>query len=275
MNLTKREQIMLSVLLIIAIVAGGYYLLLKPMLAQMLELKSMQAQLQSDYQQITSEIDNLANLQADADNQMKALGVRTQPYYPSIIQEQIILTLNQLYLDSEITVSNESFMLDYLEDYGSYSNPEIAGDTQPALSEAVKAYAALGSEKAAETPEEIPAEPNEDEQKQYEANVSSIDSMSVTIEFSAPYSNIIGFIQSIENLNRKIQINYIDLIAPEDAQPVLDEAGNVIEAAPVDNALSGSIELVFHSIPKLSEQDQAYTSWTLPADSGKTDPFVS
>ncbi|MDD2534440.1 MAG: hypothetical protein PHC86_07050 [Eubacteriales bacterium] len=275
MSLTKREQILLAVLLIFGILAGGYYLIAKPMLSQIAILQEKNSQLQMEFDQISSELNNLDQLKAEASEKLVLVNKRTMPYYPSIIQEQIILSLNELYQQSQLNVVNESFAFNTSEDFNVNMNTSIESELPPTLLKAVQAYAALEQNSDSQVIAQS-AEMSEEQLKAYEASVKSLNGFTVTISFNATYENTLMFVEGLEKLQKKIQINYLDLNAPTDGPSIYDEAGNVVVLAPSETELSGTIELVFRSIPKLSEQDDAqYYDWTLPANTGKSNPFKS
>lgn len=272
MSLSKREQVLLSILLIIGILAGGYYLIFLPMMETLTAAQSRQTELQTEYDTVSAEMKNFDKLQADATALYDAVNERTKKYYPSIIQEQIILTLNQLYTDSAVKVVNESFAFDYAVDV-----PRQAGAGQgevvvPTLLAASDSYKAIEAGQPTE-PAAPAKEKSEEEQKAYEASLKSVNGLGVTIEFSAPYANVIDLVDRIEKLNRTIQINSINLSLSTDEQTITDAAGNVVVVPQTQPLLTGTIDLVFHAIPKLVDQDGTYVEWTLPPDTGKTDPF--
>ena len=272
MSLSKREQVLLAILLIIGLLAGGYYLIFLPMMETLTATQSRQAELQIEYDSVTAELKNFDKLQADATALYDAVNERTKKYYPSIIQEQIILTLNQLYTDSAVKVLNESFAFDYAVEL-----PRQAGGGQneavvPTLLAASETYKAVESGAATE-PAEPAKEKSEEEQKAYEASLKSVNGLGVTIEFTAPYANAIALVDRIEQLNRTIQINSINLALSTDEQTITDAEGNVVVVPQTQPLLTGTLDLVFHAIPKLVDQDGDYVEWTLPPDTGKTDPF--
>lgn len=279
MKLSVREQFLLAVLAIIALLAVGYYLVYLPMWDTHESLVAKRDEVQMTYDETMAKIASLDKMKGEVATLSAQVMERTTVYYPSIIQEKLMLTLNDLYSESDVAVSDEAFTLMVTHDL-----PRAPGQTPEedanSLGVIVREYtSALGG--AVDEPvakgEAAPAAPAGDENTAaMQAAVTSIDSMNLNVTFQATYAQAIDWMRLVEEQDRSVQFQSLSL-TPGDAteQTITDENGNPVTVAVPNGLLDCNFSLAFNAIPKLVTQDEEYEAWELTGPYGKADPFAA
>lgn len=279
MKLSVREQFLLAILAIIALLAVGYYLVYLPMWETHESLVVQRDEVQMTYDETMAKIASLDKMKSEVATLSAQVNERTQVYYPSIIQEKLMLTLNDLYSESDVAVSDEAFTLMVTHDLPRAPG-QAPAENPDSLGVIVREYtAALGgavAEPVAEG-EAAPAAPAGDENTAaMQAAVTSIDSMNLNVTFQATYAQAIDWMRLVEEQDRSVQFQSLSL-TPGDAteQTITDENGNPVTVAVPNGLLDCNFSLAFNAIPKLVTQDEEYEAWELTGPYGKADPFVA
>ncbi len=278
MKLSKREQVMLAGLLIVALLASAYYLIYQPMKSDYDELDVKRQKLQVQYDTTMAAIDQLVKSTENANNLSTEISKKTERYYPSIIQEQLVLVMNQIYDESLIIVRSETFTLG--QQYEIAPASTSAQNDIPAsqdLKQIASDYKDLinGKSEVSEATSDQQQTSGEDINKESMDAIRSIEKMDMNIQFSATYIQMMDFVQRVEALNRSIQVKQLDISVSKPVdQTVTGPAGETIAVAAPNGQLDFNIDLVFNAIPKLTAQDDAYEAWTLTGTYGKVDPFI-
>ena len=260
MKISKREKYLLGILgaLIICFV---YYKFIYINQVEKLEAKKEEARLTEEkYNKVMQDIGDLDGLE----EKLKVLKVdiyeKSKKLYPIILQEKIILEIDKLLTESgleanlgfnPITVEKveelksdeivkiESSFKDLVDEYNGDKLPE--SDTE----ENTQGSSAAG------------AEGNTAEVTTTEKEGPTTEQLKVSVNFTGSYEEVKKFISSIENYERKIAITNISITAKS------------------QDELSGIMNLEFHAIPKLSDEDDEYLKWTLNNVYGKEILFSS
>lgn len=255
MSLSKREKILLICLGVILLIAAYYQFIFTPQLAKIngLEIK-------------VEELDNLSRItkmQSSSKNNIykdfKVLNSNiyliTERFYPSIIQERLILKLDEIIEETKLDVSNISFtkpekaFVEKLED-------EIQETDM--LEEYIKTYQQLSQKvspiKAEESKEKENTKNGESEE---EGLKEKVEKMTASLTFEGSYAKLITFIDKIEELNKYVIVDKLNLVQTE------------------DGILRGSISLDYYALPKFHEQDEEYLKWDIVNTYGKDNPFKS
>jgi type IV pilus assembly protein PilO len=268
MKLSRREQILLAALLIIGLLAAGFYLVYQPMALKHDELVAQKTERQSEYDKKLAEIAQVEPLKADINTLSGEINGRTGKFFPSIIQEQIMLLMNTLYDDSDVSVNSETFISNVGLSYPRPPSPPRTTNDAPDLTQISSEYAqvAAGQLVEAEAPTEEAAGAAENDLNAADAAVRSVQSLGQNVAFNATYAQAIDLISRIESLNRSIQVRNLVMSVAETATA---EGEAPVQAGLLDC----TFDLVFNAIPKLTAQDSAYEAWDLTGDYGKGDPF--
>lgn len=260
MKISKREKYLLGILgaLIICFV---YYKFIYINQVEKLEAKKEEARsTEEKYNKVMQDIGDLDGLE----EKLKVLKVdiyeKSKKLYPIILQEKIILEIDKLLTESgleanlgfnPITVEKveelksdeivkiESSFKDLVDEYNGDKLPE--SDTE----ENTQGSSAAG------------AEGNTAEVTTTEKEGPTTEQLKVSVNFTGSYEEVKKFISSIENYERKIAITNISITAKS------------------QDELSGIMNLEFHAIPKLSDEDEEYLKWTLNNVYGKEILFSS
>ncbi|MDF2520914.1 MAG: hypothetical protein K0R84_1542 [Clostridia bacterium] len=242
MKLTKREKILLVILGLCAVLALLYYAVITPQLSMVSKLEG-KAQ---EYSQTLESIKSKASTENPVFKEYKILNAKAQGfmqgYYPSIIQESILIMLDSKIKESGIEVSTISFT------EPAWVQLSQSKEEQPQQSNELKELAEqiTGEAKAA------PAAQN----KESKENVlSTVENMTVSIAFQGTYNQFYSFLKAVEQENRSIVVSSVKL------------------ASNGSTAIEGEIILDFYAIPKPFEQDDEYLKWSIDGDYGKINPF--
>lgn len=112
-----------------------------------------------------------------------------------------------------------------------------------------------------DTPGTSPSEGNkteksEDVKSQNDNELKNIESMKATINYKGDYASLKKFILLVEESKREISID------------------NITSTVGYNGELTGTINLQFYAIPKISNEDQEYIQWNIGGTYGKDNPFL-
>ncbi|WP_066500320.1 hypothetical protein [Abyssisolibacter fermentans] len=251
MNISKREKILLAILVILLGSYSFYNFIASPYLDEINLLKQ-------DLNNKTTELKNVNISKSeieDIQKEIKALHAKiwtvTERFFPSYEQEKIITLLDKMLKDSNLDGYSMSFIpveiIDIYEEKDNNSNNE--GETL--LNEIADIYFSPDDKKQNKENKEN-NEKNNGEQKPIKLKKAS-----VSIYFRGSYNGIINFLKKIEHYNKKIIVSSLNINVSNDEK----------------DYLNGSIILDLYSIKKLHKQDTEYLAWDYDNDYGKNNPF--
>lgn len=271
MTLSKREKILLSILCGVVVLWGYYYFMLKPQLMKIEELKSKKANYQGKVEEVKNNIASGSTL----DKEFKILNTKiismTQRWFPSMIQEKIILNLDDMLRESGLQVSEITFSKPKLEGLEETSQPkEEKEDLLKQLIDVYHGEKTLNPSSEGETSDRkknlfenihnlLNTAKGKEEGSSQEDYHFEAEQMRASIGYRGDYQDIVHFLKSVESFDKKIIIKNLSMVKNE------------------DESLSGRIDLDFYVIPKiLSEdlQDKEYFSWNIRNPYGKDNPFT-
>ena len=182
--------------------------------------------------------------------------MKASKYYSYIVQENIILDINKMLMDSELTGDLSFTELEVKE---VEKNSNIGTNKQNgSINTLIEKYENIG--KSLETQSNIDVQNNNDninEDTQSSESSTTIEQMSASLTYKGTYSQLKSFIQKIERSNKKIVIT------------------NCSITTDADDKVSGSMNLEFYAIPNIGDIKSYYESWDLDSESGKEIPFNS
>ena len=249
MKMSQREKYLLTIVGCI-LVGVLYYQFLYTSQKEKLELaKNQLMEVQARHDQVMSNIATLPKRQKDIKGLTASITERTSSYYPTLIQEKIILELNEIIEETGITAS-----FSFSPITAQNVQPLSAGEYSPVqstLEPIVNELASINEELEEAENEEITSSQNS------EASSTTAEVLTVSMTFSGSYETIKTFIDMIQSWNYNLIITNLSL-SPQ-----------------TDNEVAGSFNLEFYGLPKLQLQDQDYLTWTLENTYGKEMPFSS
>ena len=256
MKISKREKTLLLILLPVLITFLYYQFIYIKQSDVVKAKRSEKEKVELRYEEVKRNIKNLEAKEEEVNTLKNNVATKARVLYPDIIQEKIILEIDKLLSENNIVANigfsqvevaaiesmkaNEVKQLESsLKQYvDNYNNSKTTSNTNTNNSEASK-------ETSDKTTEATPAENEKDTTEQ----------MKVSINFSATYEDLKSFIQAIENYERKVVITNIAISSKD------------------EDLITGSLNLEFHSIPKISGDDEEYLKWTLINVYGKENLF--
>lgn len=243
MNMSKREKYMLLILIPILIVFL-YYKFVYIKQSEALKVKREEAlQVEEKYNKAMADIENLDLKEEELQDLKNKVNDKSKILYPKIVQEKLILEIDKLLKENSIT-GNIAF-----------SPIEVAVVEHMTIEESIKEESSLKD--LVDKYDNNSVEENEGSTSESGNSGATSEQLKVTITFSSTYENLKKFIKAIEDYDRKIVIT------------------NIAISSKSDKEVSGSFNIEFHSVPKLSGEDEEYLNWSLSDTYGKENLFGS
>ena len=252
MKVTKREQILLGALLLVLIAYGFYNFVYTKQNQRITELKTSRDAYSQKWEQVKAKIAS-----KDKKNEQNTILTakifnETDKLFPSIKQEEIIVVLDKMIKDSNLQadvlgfseVSSENSTVDT-------SKTVINDESKNVTNELDKLVSAFNGDSKKDATNE---KTNTSSTSNSNSIVNGAYKMQVTFNFKGMYDELISFIDEVENYNKKIIINNINLTGAEGSD------------------VSGTLILEFYGVPKLNNND--YFKWDYKKPSGNSNPFV-
>lgn len=262
MNISKREKVMLSSLGIVLIGVVYYQFIYTEQIEKVDVLEIQRNEVIAKYNEVMDTIRTLEQKQNRISSMYSTLDMRASKYYSYIVQENIILDINKMLIDSELTGDLSFTELEVKE---VEKNNNIDTNIQNgSINTLVEKYENIG--KSLEAQSNIDIENNNliqedlsktNEDIQSSESSTTIEQMSVSLTYKGTYSQLKSFIQKIERSNKKIVITNCSITTDS------------------DDKVSGSMNLEFYAIPNIGDMKSYYENWDLDSESGKEIPFNS
>ncbi|MGH4118661.1 hypothetical protein [Clostridium sp.] len=259
MKVTKREQMLLAALLIVLLGYGFYHFVYAKQNEKITQLKASKDTYSQKWEQVKAKIAS----KDKKNEQYKILNAKivskTDMLFLSIEQEKIIVVLDKMIKDSKLQVEVLGFSevsSDNTTEDKSKINTEIKEKiTINELDKLVNDFnGTLDKDAITEKTNTSKAELNNATTKTVDSKIVGAYTMEVTLAFKGKYDELISFIEQVENYDKKIIINNINMAAVE------------------GSTVSGNIILEFYGIPKFNDNDKF--KWDYKKPIGKKNPFV-
>lgn len=233
MSISKREKMLLAATLSIVVGLGYYALGYQPLKEAVENKKIDKIKIDEKYEKALADIESLEGRKLDVKELTgKALN-KSQRFYPTIMQEKLILELDALITAAEMKVTSLVWgdkQVTALEKFVQEKSVEVSS-----LEEIVKNYK---GEEATDTSEAK----NKDDKSSVKGVVTS-ENITATVNVESGYENIKKFLLSLEEYERKVNVTNISLTP-------LNEG-----------TLTGTIVLEFYGVPKMDNSDDLYYNW--------------
>ncbi|WP_461206964.1 hypothetical protein [Clostridium sp. DL1XJH146] len=273
-TINRRNKIIIYVLLGILVFAGYYQLVLK---YQQKNISALQNELSMydeklDSYNINQEYDK--QLDSDIEEYAEKVTTKVEDFFPSVIQEKIIVILDSMVNSSVLSCTNMSFTPSTIEQLSLEEG--VSEDTIFTLNELVEEYNELKETETIEdneqqdtneseevdnidetetSIEEETTDITEDTENTDTESIFEVEKMNVSLQLSGTYSNLTSFISTLKAYDHRIVIN------------------NVSISADGGEAVTASMNVDFYSVPKLMIDDSDYLQWDYSDTYGKTNPF--
>lgn len=259
MNISKREKYLIGILIAILICFVYYQFIYKNQVEKLTFKRAEKNQVEQRYKEVMDNISDLYSKEEDLKILKSTILDKSKKLYPVIMQEKIIIELDKLLSDSGLK-GNIAFSPVEVSSVEKMVSPEIkkaesslkeiideySGDITKSESKDVEANNDTNGEEG-QASQEVPKDTNE----------STSEQLKVAINFLGSYESLKKFISSVQNYERKIVITNISISSKSQEE------------------LTGVMNLEFHAVPKLSDEDMEYLLWTLNNVYGKEILFSS
>lgn len=247
MKVTKREQVLLGVLLMVLLCYGFYKFVYMKQSQKITELKASRDTYSQKWEQAKVKIAS----ENERKEQYKVLNSKifneADKLFPSIEQEEIIVVLDKMIKDSNLQadvlgfseVSSEDTSVDTSK---TTNNEDKSKNVTNELDKLVSDFNGTSRTDA-----------NSVKTNTTDSKIIGAYKMQVTLNFKGVYDELISFIEKVEAYDKKIIINTINLTGAEGSD------------------VSGTLTLDFYGVPKLNNNDGF--SWDYKEPSGSENPF--
>lgn len=272
MKVSKREKLLLVLLAFVAIGVIYYQFIYVKQVAKLEELKAQEQEVNLKYETMLTKVNTIEKNKTDIKICRESIGSKSMVLYPELYQEKIILEVNELLEEAGIKGSL-SFSEVTVAPVEKYFAGEQGENAEATLQKTANEIKELNGEEVAE--DEVSSSNNEnvnngestENAEGTEGEQSSegtpevvegnmVEQMKVSISFKGTYANTTKFIKLVSDYARLVAMPTLSL------------------SASGEDAVSGSLDLEFYSIPKISEEDSEYLKWTIENTYGKENPFL-
>lgn len=277
MKLTFREKIMLMVLGGIAVIALFYYFLVTPQLDKLVQLGVERQAVRQEVQRVEAQIASMDSIKQQYETLNTRIAEKTTRFFPTILQDKLITVLQDLLDRTAVKAEGANFALleavplETPKTEHEKQSPagqlvtqyqQLNGNTAGAKTQQEKEPAAQETQQTQETQDAQTGQTAQEAQNtqtqtlaQTQEPLSLDQGLTVTIQFTASYEQLMSFIKSLEALDRTILVKNLSVTKTE------------------DGTLNGTILVDFYALPKITEQDETYFQWSYNDLYGKGDPF--
>ncbi len=252
MKLSRREKVLIIILIIALTVYAGYMFIPSSGMFNLDELRAEHSHKTLEYDNMSKNITLKSSYEEDV--QILTEQINNMPVISNLQQEKLIVFLNKYLADNNINANNLSFT-DAAAVPMSIVVPKSAEKEKSSM-ELLMCDINNTYEDENEGVEKSVAA-NAEEANEEEAPSISAKSISVNIDFSSTYNDMIKFIDAIQNNAVDISITNISTVASE------------------GGALQGTMTMNFYEVPKPIEFQENNDEWLWKdlAESGKANPF--
>lgn len=249
MNISKREKYLIGILLAVLICFVYYQFIYVNQVEKLNNKRAEKNQVEQRYNEVMAAIANLDSKEESLKILKATVLDKSKRLYPTIMQEKIIIELDKLLTESGLK-GNIAFSPIEVASVEKMVSPEVQ-KTESSLKALVDEYNGSTSNEATANGVEQQSQSNTSE------NGATSEQLKVAINFSGNYEALKTFIASVQNYERKVVITNISISSKSQEE------------------LTGVMNLEFHAVPKLSDEDMEYLIWTLNNVYGKEVLFSS
>ncbi|EOR28096.1 hypothetical protein A500_00930 [Clostridium sartagoforme AAU1] len=251
MNVSKREKYLIGILLAVLICFVYYQFIYVKQVEKLNNKKAEKNQVEQRYNEVMAAIANLDSKEENLKILKATVLDKSKRLYPTIMQEKIIIEIDKLLTDSGLK-GNIAFSPIEVALVEKMVSPEIQ-KTESSLKALVDEYngGASTSDNSNSNNETTANGGEQQSQSGTSENNATSEQLKVAINFSGNYEALKSFIASVQNYERKVVITNISISSKSQEE------------------LSGVMNLEFHAVPKLSDEDMEYLIWTLNNVYGK------
>lgn len=263
MKISEKEKILLGFLLIGTVGVGYYYLGYKPQSEKLQANKLQLETLNAEYTKKQTEIAQIEKNTKDIKLLEFSIDDASNKIYPDIWQPKLIKELSDLRVKAGVDVNFSYSEVTYAPISEYFTSKEEEKVMANSLESLIEEYNTKMPEdkkidyKKVNGQDPIQKDGKSESKKESNTEDSKINvqQMKVNASFKGKYTNIIKFIELVEE--------YKYLVAIPD-----------VSMAPSGNGeVSGTLSMEFYSAPRLNGEFDGYYDWKAETQSGKDNPF--
>ncbi len=274
MKISKREKVMLLILGILGIGILYYQFGYTALVKSVEEKTKVKNEIEQKYNTARNTIDSMEIQKSKVKTLKAKITDQAGPFYPTISQEHIILELDKLIKESGLEggMKFEATEVKGIESIKkSEKDKELPESSlQADADEYNYKYGESKGEKNAAAENTDSKTNNSSEQNSANASntgskkstkdsnsnkENTVTQLKVNIDFNGSYENVVKFLKSLGDYERKIPVYTIDM-----TQKNLEE-------------VAGAVNIIIYSIPKIDDETNRYLKWDLNNMYGKAQPF--
>lgn len=281
MKISKREKVMLSVLVIVLVGFFYYKFIYLNQTSNIADKSKNKNELEQKYNNIINTINSLDDKKSEIKILNTKVSYKADSFYPTISQEHLILELDKLLKDSgleggfifnkievaevpetEKTQENlkESTITQMTEKYNDKINSIIEKNNSSSESDNSKIESnsdeSLLNDSKDTQHKSKSSRDNENSLGENDSNYKEeVEQIKFELNFSGSYASLDTFLNSIRNYERKIIVNSIII-----SEKTIDE-------------VTGTMSLEIYAMPKINDDLEKYLNWTVNNTYGKSSPF--
>ncbi len=256
MKVTKREQTLIGALLLVLLGYCFYKFVYIKQNQQITELKASRDTYSQKWEQVKAKIASKDKTNEQNKILNSKILSKTNMLFPSIKQEEIIVILDKMIKDSNIQADVLGFSEVSSENTTTVDTSKAANNAVNSTNATNKLDKLVSDFNGTPIKDSTSVNTNASNTTSITNNskISGAYKMEVTLDFKGTYDELISFIGQVENYNKKIVINNINLTGAQGSN------------------LTGTLILDFYGVPKLNNSDDF--KWDYKAPSGSGNPFV-
>ena len=229
MKISQREKYLLMVVGCVLVVVLYYQFVLTPQKEKVATLEGQLMEVQARYDQVMSNIATLPQRQEKIKGLTASISERTSAYYPTLIQEKIILELDEIIEKTGIKATSS---------FSTISAQTVQGLTAGEYVKPQSSLEPLVDEiKGLQSGNQQDSSTEADQDASNESNVgtssASAEVLTVSMTFNGSYEVVKTFIDTIQNWKYNLVITNLSLSPQSETE------------------VAGSFNLEFYGVPKL------------------------
>ncbi len=260
MKLSRREKVLISILLIAVVIYFGYQYVPFDKVFKLSELEEEYSQKKATYDTMSQNIILKTNYEKKVDELSSE--INNINMLSSLEQEKIIVFLNKYLANNNMDANNITFT-----DVAAVPVVTVSSKSQPKVKSTFEnmmdtindsSKTVLNNTKASQEESSNTQEIQPDSAQPQANGDLTVNSVSVNISFESSYNDMLKFIDAIQTNPVNIAITNITILSQE---------GNILQ---------GTITMNFYSVPKLEgfvEENKDWI-WEDLMQSGKSNPFL-
>ncbi|PRR81455.1 hypothetical protein [Clostridium vincentii] len=240
MKISKREKYLLGILATVLICFGYYNFIFSKQVDKLTEKRAARDAIVAEYDQAIQDISTLEKKKEKVETLTSTIAEKTLMFYPTIMQENTILEIDKFINDSELKANLAFNPIEVI------ALEELTADNEIQPESSLKQYTDQGATSATTETSSVEA-----------TSTSAVttgptcENFKIAINFTGSYDKLKKFILSLEEYNKKIVITAMTTSAKSESE------------------ITGTLNLEIFGIPKITDQDSEYLTWTLDNVYGK------